>query len=82
MSNLLFTAVSVKQQEIVAGGRGRITFKNSAVNNGVAIGQNTGSGGNQINLFKIVNIININLVFLFFMGNGSSINISQLLKNR
>jgi hypothetical protein len=52
MSNL-FTTVSVKQQEIVAGGFGKITFKNSAVNNGVGIGQNTGSGGNQFNFYFV-----------------------------
>jgi hypothetical protein len=48
MSNL-FTTVSVEQQEIVAGGFGYVIFRDFSANYGVAIGQNTGDGGNQLN---------------------------------
>ncbi|ALB41412.1 MAG: hypothetical protein NTY89_08680 [Nostocales cyanobacterium LacPavin_0920_SED1_MAG_38_18] len=67
MSNLLFTEVSLAQQESVAGGC--LQHKNKRRNN----------DRNKINIF---NIFNINLITLLVMGNGNIVDISQFIKSK
>jgi len=64
VSNLLFTEVSLAQQESAFGGC--LQPKNNR---------------NRINIANFFNI-NLNLVFLFVVGNGNNINIFQLLNSR
>jgi hypothetical protein len=71
MYNLLFAEVSLPEQEGVVGGC--LQQRNNR--------KNRNSINNRNNITNIFNI-NLNLVFLFVIGNGNIINISQLIKSR
>ena len=68
MSNVLFTEVSLNQQESVTGGG--FIFDN----------KNRSNNRSKINIFNIN--LNINLIILLVIGNSNIIDISQFIKRK